>query len=263
MTKPPFQTRAPGTSRQRAAEQRVGQTLFLLLILAGSWGVAEENRSVSIASYVGKDVREMKPGEREAFVSAFRSVTKDDSALSTEEWRFVPQKLYAFANPEFRFFVEIAPGFERPGFCGLRLHIFDDTWKFVRKGVFSTGYRQEVTDVYQTRPKMLGTDVLVIKTKSAGPWEVTEKGERIGTPFFAGKHQLQFYAVVDGRLMLVRREDERGRLLLNNYANWSVPEIGSHYPKGPLQKSLEILRSEHLPAQIGIARVGFGHAHEL
>jgi CRP-like cAMP-binding protein len=194
----------------------------------------------------------MNVDEKQAFIALFRSVSRNDKALSKDDWEFVPQTLYVFADPAFRFFVEIAPGFSRPGFCGLRIHIFDDDWRFVRRDAFSTGYRQEITDVYKIKPNALATDVLVIKTTSAGPWEVTRDGRRIGTPFFAGKHQLQFYAVVDGSLMLVRREDEQGRLVLNGYANWSVPEIGMNYPKGTTPELLEILRSGSAPRRLAL-----------
>ena len=227
-------------------------TVLIVLILLVSTAVAQEDHRMELAAYVGRDVRKMDADGRQAFVSLFRSVSGDDKALSEDDWEFVPQRLYEFVDPEARFFVEISPGFDRPSFCGLRVHFFDDDWKPIRTDSFSTGYRQEITDVYKYCPKEFGSDVLAVKTISAGPWEVTRTGKRIGTPFFAGEHQLQFYAVIDGGLMLVRREDEKARLILNDYSNWSVPEIGMNYPKGTTNELLDILRSGADPERLAL-----------
>ncbi len=221
--------------------------LCLLLCLLCSVAPAQESRSASIAAYVGRDVRKMDADEKQAFIDLFRSMTQNDKALRREDWEFVPQTLYAFSDPALRFFVEIAPGFERPGFCGLRIHTFDNDWKFVRQDAFSTGYRQEITDVYATKAKALSAEVLVVKTIYAGSREVTRDGKKIETPF-----QLQFYAVVDGSLMLVRREDDQGRLVLNRYANWSVPEIGMNHPQGTTEELLDILRSQAVPRKLAL-----------
>lgn len=226
--------------------------ICLMLSLVASAAFAQDHRPAQMADYIGRDLRKMEADERQEFIALFRSVSGNDKALRKDDWEFVPQSLYVFDNPKFRFFVEIAPGFSRPGFCGLRIHIFDDDWKFVRQDAFSTGYRQEIVDVYQAKAKTLGTDVLVVKTTSAGPWEVDKDGNEIGTPFFAGKYQLQFYAEVDGRLMLVRREDEKGRLIRNGYAHWSVPEIGMNYPQGTTQELLEMLRSDSANRQLAL-----------
>ncbi len=227
-------------------------SVCVLLSLVASAAVAQDNGAARMDEYVGRDVRKMDADERQEFIALFRSLSGNDKALRNDDWEFVPQSLYVFDDPTLRFFVEIAPGFSRPGFCGLRIHIFDDHWRLVRQDAFSTGYRQEIAEVYKTKAKPLGTDVLVVKTISAGPWEVDKDGNKIGTPFFAGKHQLQFYAVVDGRLMLVRREDEKGHLIRNGYAHWSVPEIGMNYPKGTTQELLEVLRSDSAPRQLAL-----------
>jgi len=173
--------------------------LFFSLIVLGSYACAQENAAPDISAYIGRDVREMEADERQQFIALFRSISGDPEALPSigdDNWEYVPQSLYEFTDPTFRFFVEIAPGFQRPGFCGLRIHVFDDDWKYVRQQAFSTGYRQEIKEVSKSTATPLGTEVLVVKTIRAGPWEVTRDGEVIGTPFFEGKYQLQYSGVV-------------------------------------------------------------------
>ena len=221
-------------------------------VLAGSAVAQEESSQETLAKFVGRDVNKMSAEEKQSFIERFRQATGDENALRKDDWEFVPQRLYEFAKPEGRFFVEVAPGFIRPGFCGLRIHQFDAAWKHVGTDEFSTGYRQEITEVTSVKSKVLGLDALVVKTKSAGPWELNRKGERVGTPLYSGKHQLQYYVLIDGRLMLVRREDETGRLVLNNYAGWSIPEIGRSYPKGTTEELLDILRAGSDPKRLAL-----------
>lgn len=218
--------------------------VLFALCFFGSVSFGQERPVDSLASYVGRDVRKMDAEEKRVFVDLFRTAAGDDQALSQKDWEFVPQTLYEFDDPKLRFFVEIAPGFDRPGFCGLRLHYFGPDWSYDRRDSFSTGYRQEIVQVRRLTPKALGCNALVVKTISAGPWTVDIQGQRVGTPFFSGKHQLQYYAVVGDALMLVRREDESGNLVLNQYSNWSVPEIGMNYPQGTTAELLEVLRSK-------------------
>ena len=129
----------------------------------------------------------MTDAERKEFLTLFRTVTNDETALSGPEWEFINDRLYQFSKPDFRFFVEISPGYDIPGFCGLRIHYFNDAWRFVRKDAFATGYRQRIVQLKQIHSKVLDADVLVLKTASNGPFQVNDQGERIGTPFFSGK----------------------------------------------------------------------------
>jgi hypothetical protein len=236
--------------------------LELLVGLSGLLGLlaapavlsfADEPRDIS--AYVGRDVCKMGEDERRQFITLFRSISRDAKALRAfgedKNWEFVPQALYEFTEPSFRFFVEIAPGYSRPGFCGLRIHVFDDTWKYVRADAFSAGYRQTIRDVYQHRAKEIESDTLVIKSIFSWTAGVID-GDKV-IP------QLQFYAVVDGSLMLVRREDEQGRVMLNDYSIWSVPEIGMRYPKGTTEELLDILQSGSDPKRLALLAWVAGH----
>ena len=91
-----------------------------------------------------------------------------------------------------------------------------------------------------------------MKTESAGPWEVTKEGKRIRPLGFAGQFQLQYYGVVGDELMLVRREDERGKIVLNNYANWTAPEIGMRYPVGSAEELQKILKDGPLNERLAL-----------
>ncbi len=226
-------------------------SICFLLSLVPWLAEAQESRQSELVAYVGRDVSAMGVSEKEAFITLFRSVSENDKALppfGEDNWEFVPQSLYEFADPAFRFFVEIAPGFGHPGFCGLRIHIFDDGWKPVRVDAFSTGYRQRITGVYKAKSIMLDTEVLVVKTVYATLPEVMPNDKQTEAPQF----RLQFYAIVDGSLMLVRIEDDQGKLILNSYSDWTVPAIGMNYPKGTTQELCELLSSGPDPQRLAL-----------
>ncbi len=209
------------------------------LILAWCSVAAGQEATTSIEGFVGKDICELDAKTLAQFTDLFRSVTGNKEALAGNDWEFVPQRVYVLRTPEpVRFFLEIAPGRRHPGFCGLRVHHFDEQWQFTSAVAFSTGYRTKITDVRKEMVPNIAAEAIVVTTISAGPWSTLPDGTRKPP-----RLQRQYYACVSGSLMLVRREDEKGHLVRNNYANWTVPEVGMHYPTGSVEQMCDLLET--------------------
>jgi hypothetical protein len=200
----------------------------------------------AIEQFVGKELHKLAPADRELFMTLFRDATGDKDALSKGNQDFVSDQLRILRDPSSSLiFIEILVGFSQPGFCGLRVHSFDDKWKRVSVDEFNTGYRQRVREVRQVTVPQVKQELIAVKCTYRVPkLMVLVEGVDV-TPPPAPKNdfQLQFYAMIARKLMLVRLEDAQGGLIRNNYETWTIPAIGENFPAGTDDVTLELLKS--------------------
>ncbi len=231
---------------------------LLALVLLACPG---EGRGISgLEAYVGKDLRQLdaeansiriygySPGPNgEEFIRRFRALTGDKPDRKGAWGPFYPWWVDRFGSGKAEWMVlEAYPGYNVPDVSGVRVHIFDPSWKRVVKQTFPTGYRFFLREAKVSSDNPLRQDLLVTVTDSAGPFIAIE-GEPKRPAFEQGMYQRQYYALVGDRLAMVRLEDDEGRIARNNY-RWSAPSKGPPVTKRTALQWLHCLRSP-MPAE--------------
>ncbi|MCX5660454.1 MAG: hypothetical protein NTW19_12130 [Planctomycetota bacterium] len=108
--------------------------------------------------------------------------------------------------------MECRPARMVPGESVVRLHCFDAQWRPLFTQTFPVGHRFGIGHVRLLRENPLGRDLLMIKAYCQGPfWTVEGKPTR--PAFEQGIHERQFYARRGDELVMVRLEDDEGKLV--------------------------------------------------
>jgi hypothetical protein len=123
------------------------------------------------------------------------------------------------------------PGFEVPGFSWMAVHLFDRDWKQIAVDNFPTGYRMSLFDIWQERVDALAEPAIVVRLGTIGSFGNFTYRER------------QYYAVRDGRLALVRIEEEGREVTRGSFAA-SHPWTGPKPPERTAAQWIESLSSE-------------------
>lgn len=197
---------------------------FLLLVIA--LGFPNHTASADgLEEYAEKDLRKIGANGIKSFVTAFEELTGDQLDDQADLQSVKPWWVKPFRNGNAAWMLlEAYPGLEIPDVSGVRVHVFDKTWKRLFKQSFPTGYRLFLREADLQVDGSGGEPLLVVKVVSSGPFIVKPGPKR---PLFEqGSFQRQFFGLVGSELALVRIEDDGGRLVRNGYV-WSVP------PKGP------------------------------
>jgi len=181
-----------------------------------------------LEAYVGKDLRQLEEEDFREFARTVKAITGKKPKY--KEWSsLAPWWVKEFHAGSARWmFLEAYPGYDIPDISAGRVHIFGRNWKRIGKQAFSTGYRFFLNEAKIVTNKTLDQDLLVIQITSSGPFLV--RGKQKKPAFEQGDYQRQYYALRGDRLVLVRLEDNEGRLVRNHY-RWSAPPKGPPVPK--------------------------------
>jgi hypothetical protein len=220
-------------------------TLFLTTALSSC--LAQEPAN-DLASYIGRDLRKLGTNELASLRERFKSKAGEDLGekwgwRSLEPWSLTP---YATIDAAW-VFVEAYPGYDIPDVSGMKLHFFDKSWTCTCKHTFPTGYRFFLNSVtVQKRPE-LDRPLIVAKVTSSGPFITSPGAKR--PAFEQGDFQLQYYALLETNLFIVRLEDNKGVLARNHY-RWRNPPKGPAVPQRTKEAWLKSLDSSSAVEQL-------------
>lgn len=223
------------------------KTIALLLMVALGSCIAQEPVN-GLSHFVGRDLRKLNPNESASLRAAFKARTGDELG---EKWGTLPFEcwsLYAYETPDSAWvLVEAYPGYEIPDVSGMKLHFFDKSWTRTCRYSFPTGYRFFLDSVtIQKRPD-LDRPLIVAKVTSAGPFVISPGPKR--PAFEQGAFQLQYYALLETNLFIVRLEDDKGVLARNHYL-WQSPPKGPAVPQRTKEAWLKSLASTNAVEQL-------------
>jgi len=199
------------------------------------------------AAVVGRDLRRLPEDVREKVVGALRTLAGKD-----EYWRHprdgAPHRVVRVNAGATRWAILVSyEGLQVPGVSWIAAHFFDAEWKQTGVVSFPTGYRIALFDVWQERVDAVPDPLIAVRLGSIGSFgDFTYR-------------QRQYYALRDGRLALVRIEDEGGSATRGSFAA-SRPWTGAK----PLQRTaaqwIESLSSSD-PAAVLETLTWLGGAH--
>jgi hypothetical protein len=194
----------------------------------------------TLEAYLGRDLAQADAQERARFCRQLCAMTGD----APEGWNlssFDPWWVKEFKTEDVSWMaLEVDPERTVPGASGVRAHLFDAQWKRISKCVYSTGYRFFLREADIQHLPLIEGPLLVVRVESAGPFVVHNGSE---TPaFVASRFQREYYAYRKGSLLLIRLEDDSGKLVANSY-RWFHPSIGPPVPRRTTSEWIETLNS--------------------
>lgn len=202
----------------------------VVLVLLFGWSCsAPEPKPPGLEGYIAKDLRKLGERTMKEFRKEVEAVT-GDKPEKIERGSFEPWWVKPFvAGGAAWVFLEGYPGYEVPDVSGVRIHVFDNSWKRITKQSIPTGYRFFLNQVDVVTDNSLKQDLLVAKVTSSGPFMILERGPK-RPAFEQGDFQRQYYALLGGQFVMVRLEDNEDRLVQNHYS-WCAPPKGPAVPK--------------------------------
>jgi hypothetical protein len=198
--------------------------------------VAAKSPKEIAAAVAGLDLRSLGEESRDKVFDALRTLAGKDVYWRREQ-DGTPHRLYRVNCGAAKWALVVSyPGFEVPGFSWIAVHLFDGEWKQTAVDNFPTGYRISLFDVWQERVDSLPEPAIVVRLGTIGSFGNFTYRQR------------QYYAVRDGRIALVRLEQEGKDMGRGSFAA-SHPWTG---PKPPLRSAaqwIDLLGSED-PADV-------------
>ena len=226
--------------------KRIAWALLLLVPILNS--AADEPKDKGLASYVGKDLRFLDEKEAAAFQKRYASLTGEKFEFELGDG-LNPWWVKSFGAGKCSWILlQGYPGIQVPDVSYMVIHAFDKDWKRLAKQEIPTGYRFRLEEVTVSKNDSLNQDLLVAKVICNGPFLEVE-GEKPRPLFEQGDFQRQYYALLDDHFVLVRMEDDKGRLVGNSYC-WSKPVKGPEVPKKSRDEWIRTLSSSNPVEQL-------------
>jgi hypothetical protein len=176
--------------------------VVLLFVLPGPILLAAPPRGLE--NYEGKDLTKLAKNQRDNFFEQVEAVTGDKALTGNqgkgEQGRnFEPWWVRRLANGKVAWMlVEVYPGSDNPDTSGVRVHLFDKSWRRLSQQIFPTGYCMylEKATVVEARENPLARDLLVVEVASTGPFLVLGKNRR--PAFREADPYREYYSVLGG-----------------------------------------------------------------
>jgi hypothetical protein len=194
-----------------------------------------------LARWVGRDVRQLTPGELASFQAEVKVKTgvQLGDKLGPSVWS--PWLVAACVEPDAAWvLVEAYPGYAVPDASGMKVHFFDRAWAHQGSQTLPTGYRLDLAEVTIQRRPELDCPLLVAKVTPSGP---------LTRAFEPGDFQLEYFARLETALCMVRLEDNTGSLVRNSY-RWSAPMKGPSVPTQTKEQWIACLTSSNAVTQL-------------
>lgn len=231
----------------------VGLVLVSVTQCEGFWPFATNwaaMRPSQIAeSVVDQDLKQLSGSKRKHVLDALRTL-----AGTEDHWRkerdSSPHRLLRWPMGETKWvLVATHDVFAVPEFSWMAVHQFDAEWRQIAVVRFDTGYRMAIRDVRQQAVEDLPEPAIVVRLRGV-------------SPLLGYGGQVQYYTLVQSRVVLVRIEDEDGRIESGNFNSrlpWTGPvpptrstdawiaSLASANPADVLE-TLTWLTGRHLPS---------------
>lgn len=208
---------------------------------------ADSGSHNGLEEYAG-DLRQLSSNRVVELSARFKQLT---GAGLGEKWGWTtlqPWLLASFVSGDSTWVLaEAYPGYAIPDVSGLKLHFFNKTWVRVCSFSFPTGYRFFLNEVKVTHREELECSLVVARTTCAGPF-ITSPGPK-RPAFEQGDFQLQYYALINTNLFMVRLEDNKGIVARNHY-RWRTPPKGPPVPHRTKEEWLQTLQSTNVVNQL-------------
>jgi hypothetical protein len=222
-------------------------TVFLFLVAGLTRGSAQQ-ATQDLSRYAGLELRKLTTNQVVSFQAEVKARTGTELG---EKWGWLPLAPWLLtqydAGAAAWVLVEAYPGYNIPDVSGMKVHFFDKSWTSICGHSFPTGYRFFLNDVSVRRPPQFDRPLIVAKVTSAGPF-ITSPGPK-RPAFEQGDFQLQYYALLETNLFMVRLEDNRGVLARNHYL-WSAPPKGPPVPTRTKAEWIACLDSSNVVQQL-------------
>src|SRR5437660_6974638 len=194
-----------------------------VLVTAVVCGLGQQ-ATQDLARYAGKDLRKLTTNEVAALRAEFRDKTKIELG---EKWGWCPLAPWLVAHYDTGaaswVLVEVYPGYAIPDMSGMKVHFFDRSWRRVCSHSFPTGYRFFLDEVTVQNREQMDRPLIVAKATCVGPFISSPGPKR--PAFEQGDFQLQYYALIETNLFMVRLEDNNG-VVARNHHRWGAPPKG-------------------------------------
>lgn len=221
--------------------------IFLFLAVFGGLVTAEEQNRKGLSEFESRDLRKLDAESLAMFTNTFKLLTGEELKMGGQTPK--PWLVKRFKSGVSAWLVLfVYPGYEIPDVSFVEAHIFDKDRRRLSKQSFPTGYRMFIKEVGVTNAPVLDSDLLVIKTVSAGPFVITDKGKK--PTFEQGHFQLQQYALLGTQLTLVRMVDDQERLVCNSYRA-RIPFKGPEAPRRNADEWIQSLSSTNAIEVLG------------
>jgi hypothetical protein len=219
----------------------------LVLVTATVCGFGQK-AARDLSRYASKDLRKLSTNDVAILQAEFRDKTKVELG---EKWGWCPLAPWLLSKYNTGgaawVLVEVYPGYDIPDMSGMKLHFFDRSWRHVCSHSFPTGYRFFLNEVTVQNREQMDRPLIVAKASSAGPF-ITSPGPK-RPAFEQGDFQLQYYALIETNLFMVRLEDNRGIVARNHY-RWSAPPKGPAVPARTKEQWMACLESTNALEQL-------------
>jgi hypothetical protein len=227
------------------AERDTVNTIALLTVLIALIGHAAAQ---DLLQYADRDLRKLSTNAIASLQAEFKAKTGADLGEKRGWCPLAPWILTAYDTPKTAWvLVEAYPGYEIPDVSAIKVHLFDKSWARVCSVSFPTGYRFFLNEVTVQKRQGLDRPLVVAKVTSAGPF-ITSPGPK-RPAFEQGDFQLQYYALLQTNLFMVRLEDDKGVLVRNHY-RWRTPPKGPPVPPRTKPEWIGCLESTNLVEQL-------------
>lgn len=231
-------------------------SIVLFLHVIGMCNLAQEREPKGLLAFVAKDLRKLDKMSKETFRRDLAALSSDRAKTGDRVDFFEPWWVNAFSGGKVAWlYLEVHPGYDVPDVSGFRAGFFDSQWKYLSSQVIPTGYRLVLIEAAIRKENPLKQDLLVA--------EVESRTLRKRKPGDAGRlivvSYRQYYAPLNGTLVLIRLENEEAHVVQNGYMS-SVPSIGPPVPRRSRAEWISSLKSEN-PAETLATLVWLSGAH--
>jgi hypothetical protein len=190
--------------------------LVAVLVLLGGGLAAGEPPRLDLSRYLGKDLRDFEKSHAELrrLIDEAKAagVRLGNNTAAAYPWFVARFDRGRTAHLLFE-------GYEGPNVPDVSyavVHRLAKDWSYLGRSRILTGYRMLLSEAAVVASKVLGQPLLRVKTTCQGPFLI--RAGKKAPLFERGAYQLQYYAIHDSRIALVRLEDERGRIVRNRYS---------------------------------------------
>jgi hypothetical protein len=199
-------------------------------------------------AYLDRDLMKLSKAESDELARHLKEVTGAALFEAHEGVSFQPFCVRRFETGDVSWlFLEAHLAYSAHDVSIVRAHLFDSDWKRCAVQIFPVGHRFLMEEAIVVDDDKLDENLLVVKAVSIGPF--LEVGGKKSPALEQGEFQREFYALLEGSFVLVRLEDDKGRIVPNDYTLGRSYK-GPDFPAKEVEEWLQALESSNAVEQL-------------